>query len=237
MATKGFEFSESISELDRLIGVAKELENLDQQDYVDAFTLGIPEAEKMAGRFLKANFASSGVKSNTGDLLKAVANPTMTVSTKKDGVFVNVQPAPGNTNKMFTILSSVNYGRVNSKDFDVTTTRPSTMAEKAANFGRPTTSRRSVGAKGRANLKNAVQNLGNKQGVIKAGRGLSFSSASIEKTKAGSTKVSTSGGSATVTKAFDFYHLKPSQSRQVLGVLFRGAAEHLKKKVKDAFRR
>jgi hypothetical protein len=233
MATKRIEFGESISELDRLIGFAEEIGNLDQQDYIDAFKVGVPEAQKMAGQFLSANLASSGVKSNTGDLAKAVGNPAMSVVASKDGVYVHVQPDPKNTNRMFTILSSVNYGRVNSEAFDETTVR----RQRAIGGGFETVKVKNVGDKNRRNLKNKLQNLGSKQGIVKAGRGLSFGTGSLGKTRAGSTTVETSRGRATVTKAFDYYKISPSQSRQILGVLFRGAAEHLKSKIKKSLRR
>ena len=75
------------------------------------------------------------------------------------------------------------------------------------------------------------------KGVVKAAQGLSFRGAEVGRTKAGSAKVDTTLGTATVTKAFDYYNLKPSKKQRVVGAIFREARNVLREKIRKRLRR
>jgi len=178
---------------------------------MDALESAKPRATREARKYLVQNYRASGVETQSGELLRGIKKAVLSIDAgKSGGAFVKVSMPSGKDKKFYVAANSVNYGRVNSK---------SLKGDSRAD------------AKRRQRLKASVAK-GTKGSRLKsAGAGLSYDAETVGSTKAGSATVSTTLGSATVTKAFDFYKLKKSQGARVRDILLRGAQAFLEEKM------
>ena len=217
--------------LQAIIRMTERVGDIDQQDYIDALKSAVPEARREAQKQLKANYNASGVKTRTGRLLRAITNSLMEVFIDKKGSGRVKVSLPGGKDKDFYVAAnSVNYGRVNSKDFDIKTTKTVRSIEGPL----ITREQSRAGRKRRQKLKEKVQKGLGKGRLVNVARGLAVDASKTRTTKAGSAIVETTLGTATVTKAFDFYKLSPSQELKIVRVLYKGAREYLERMFQKA---
>jgi len=219
--------------LEAIISMAKSVEDINQDDYAEALDDAVPFVVGEARRMLVANYNSSGVKTRSGDLLKAIKRSFLEVFIDdRGGAFFKASMPPELPDSFYIRANAVNYGRVNSSDFNRVSLRDVRNIE---NSGRTVRAVRKVGAKRRRKLKDKIQR-GNLKGLVKPAKGLSFSATATSKTKAGSTVVKTSLGTATVTKAFLYYYLLGSQKARLRRALVRRARGILEEKLGNALK-
>jgi hypothetical protein len=227
MAIKRIITRDADNALDAIIDLAERVDGIDNRDYVAALEHAAPQATQEARNALVSNYRASGVETRTGKLLRAIKGSILEVVVNKaGGAYVKVSMPSGKDKNFYIAANSVNYGRVNSKDFDVKEERiQRSIAGPYEKVGI-----RKAGAKRRQKLKASIHN---KKGgrLVNAAQGLSYDAKAVGKTKAGSAKVDTTLGSATVTKAFDFFKLKQSQKLKISRILFKGARAYLEEKL------
>jgi len=197
--------------LSSIIELAERVDGIHERDYTKALESALPQATREARRYLVANYRESGVKTQSGELLRGIKRAVLSVDKGKGGSYVRVAMPSGKDKAFYVAANSVNYGRVNSKALGG--------------------SENKSGAKKRRKLKSSIQKGKRGGRLASAGADLSYDTKSIGKTKAGSAKVDTTLGSATVTKAFDFYKLKEAQRKKIQNTLLTGAQEYLEEKL------
>jgi len=227
MVTKRIITRDADNALDAIIDLADRVDGIDNRDYVKALEHAAPQATQEARNALVSNYRASGVKTRTGELLRALKRSILEVQvTKGGGAYVKVSMQSGKDKKFYISANSVNYGRVNSKDFDVKEDR----MQRSIGGRMEKVGIRKAGAKRRQKLKASLQKKGGSR-LVNAAQGLSYDAKAVGKTKAGSTTVETTLGSATVTKAFDFFRLSGSQKAKISRILFKGARAYLEEKL------
>jgi len=219
--------------LDDLIGMAEDIASLNEKDYEEAIEAGIPAGEKIGRKFLLNSLKRSGIKRRSGDLRTAVAKSNLLFFPGGKGGMLRFYLGSDQGKDLYTYANALNYGRVNSSEFNQVTLKDVQRIKYAGTTVKPY---RKVGAKRRKKLKNKVHG-GSSGNLVKAANGLSYKGGTLSKTKAGSVVVETTLGTATVTKAFDFYKIKGSKEKRVLGEIFQVAREHLRAKIKKKMKR
>ena len=208
--------------LDELIEGSKKISGIGRQQYINAIESGIPAAQREARRQLSRSFAMSGVKSQTGELLRAIKGSILRFKTGSNGGYLEISMPSGKSQKFYKRANSINYGRVNSQDFDVSEEK----LIRSIGGGTTTQQYRTVGKRARQSLKKTVQKGRPVKRGQKIGSLLQVESES-RKTTSGSTIVETNLGTATVTKAYNYYKLNRGQLANVRLKLYEGIEEYL----------
>ena len=208
--------------LDELIEGSKKISGIGRQQYINAIESGIPAAQREARRQLARSFAMSGVKSKTGELLRAIKGSILRFKTGTSGGYLEISMPSGKSQKFYKRANSINYGRVNSQDFDVSEEK----LIRSIGGGTTTQQYRTVGKRARQSLKKTVQKGRPVKRGQKIGSLLQVESES-RKTTSGSTIVETNLGTATVTKAYNYYKLNRGQLANVRLKLYEGIEEYL----------
>jgi len=213
--------------IDSILTLVDSVGEISPRDYMKALESAAPEATILARKFLAANYKRAGVKTRSGDLLNGIKASIIEFQSARGGkVSARASMPTGKDKKFYKAANSVNYGRLNSKEFDVSRER----TQRGIGGGLETVNVRKVGAKRREKLKRKVQG-GSKGRLVVAGQGLAYDASKATKTNAGSTVVNTTMGSATVTKAFNFFTFTPQQEAKLRRVLIWGATEYLNEKL------
>jgi hypothetical protein len=214
----------AVSDLDELIAMADRIGSVSGGDYMLALRSALPEARDVAVRELVKSYVASGVQTKSGATLSAVKNSDVRISDSKGRARIQIfMKSSGGGDQFYRYANSVNYGRVNSKDLD-------SAVESIYSKVTGARTRKRYGQNTKRNLKNKIENS-NGKGIISVGRGLTANKGTIQTTDAGSKKVQTNMGSATVTKAFNYFYLSPGQKASVRIAITDGAKKYLEEKL------
>jgi hypothetical protein len=213
--------------LDALIKMSDDLASIDVNDYQMALQAALPEAEKVARREMLRTYNNSAVKTRTGKLKSLIANALVTIGNFKGTSWITIGLQAGASKEDYIAANSVNYGRVNSKDFGRTTEK----VVRGISGQKVTKQYRTVGDKRRKKLKSNVQSGSTKSNIA---RGMTLTGAKVGRTKAGSAKVETSLGSATITKAFNCFTLKAGQKALIRNALIERTLQILRERFRRA---
>lgn len=211
------EIRDAIKGLDGIIQIAENARGIGPSDIRSAVEEGIPDAQKLARKYLAQNYRRSGLKVRTGELLGMIKRSVLSLTnagTKRISLVLSM-PA-GKTKKDYQKANALNYGAVR---------RPADSVLNA----RGATGRRIVGDKRLANLKSKVQNGKASESFTQIGADLGVRVSG--KTKAGSVEVDTTLGKATVTKAWKYFQITNAQLDEIRDLLFNGALEALTAKI------
>lgn len=209
--------NDGFNSLDNLLRMAEQAKNIGPRDLRQAVQVGMPKAERMAQKFLSVQYQKSGLSRRTGQLLNMLKRAKLQIidpATSRVSLFLSMPS--GMDKKDYVKASSLNYGAVRGG-------KDSALNERGA------TGRRLIGSKTLQKLKSRAQ-------VMKSGTFQKISSnlgvsGEVGKTKAGSTTLNTTAGSATVTKAHRFFFLTDKQISEIKGVIFGSAMEYLQAKI------
>ena len=191
--------------LNKLLELTASIDSIGEAEVNEALRVATKQAEPIAQRFAVSNFSASGVDSKSGKLRQEVAKSQLIFSERSGGgrstlVFMMTR---GLAKKEYIKANSVNYGAVRSK------------------------SKLKISAGRREKLKRAIQSGVNaSSGIQRVGRNLNINT-NVSKTAFGSTEVNTSLGSATVTKAFNFFGLKREQKSEITAMVLNNAIAYI----------
>jgi hypothetical protein len=213
MATR-VNFGNAEKALQSLSDMAAAIDSIGPADVRKALEFGTQEAEQLAQDFAVKNFNKSGVKSRTGELKRAVGNSRLQlIGGGRGASLLNFGLDPGKDKDFYIRANAVNYGAIRSPEGN----KGELKEIHAISGGMTTQLHRKIGKRRRTKLKAALQ------GEIKKGsraqkiaRGLTLDTESVKISKAGSVSAQTSLGAVTVTKAFDYFKLSSSQTRQIV---------------------
>jgi hypothetical protein len=224
MATK-VNFGSVDDALDSIVKFADAVDSIGQTEIRDALEFGAQEAEPLAQEFAVKNFSKSGVKSRSGELKRAVGNSRLQlIGGGRAASLLNFGLQPGKDKDFYVRANAVNYGAVRTPEGN-----QGTLKEVRAISGGTTIQLyRNIGEKRRQKLKKSLQG-GVRSGsrAHKIANGLTLDTQSVKVSKAGSVSGQTSLGAVTVTKAFDFFKLSRSQTRQIVNEVVNEAIFYL----------
>jgi hypothetical protein len=224
MATK-VNFGNVERSLQQLADFASAIDSIGPSDVRKALEIGAQEAEATAQGFAVKNFNASGVKSRTGELKRAVGNSRLQlIGGGRGASLLNFGLDPGKDKDFYVRANAVNYGAIRTPEGN-----QGTLKEvQAISGGKTVQLYRNIGKRRRLKLKKALQS-GIKTGsrAQKIAKGLTLDTESVKVSKAGSVSARTSLGSVTVTKAFDFFKLSKSQTRQIVNEVIAEAIFYL----------
>lgn len=213
----GNEIRAGVDGLERLMKLAENASNIGPRELRQAVQVGVPEAERMARKYLASRLQRSGVGRKTGQLMNMIKRSTLSIiDPASSRVSLTISMPGGMDKKDYIKANSLNYGAVRGG-------KGSLLSQKGA------TGRHLIGETQRRKLKAAAGTT--KSGDFYRSVSRDISARSVQKTDNGSTVLDTTVGKATVTKAFKFFWLSDKQIDTIKNVVFGSAMEYLQAKI------
>ena len=215
----------AMDSLDGIIALANNSQNVGARDIRNAMQIGVPKAEKMAQGFLVKSYRRSGLKVRTGQLIGMLRRSTLSIidATTSRVALVIAMPA-GMKPKDYAKAGSVNYGSVRHSKTSLLNAQNSK-------------GNKLIGERQRRNLKGVAGSIKSSDHFTQASRDIGVRG--VGTTANGSKILDTTVGQATVTKAWNYFHLTDQQIDKIKEVIFQDAWAHLMTKItgKKAIRR
>ena len=195
--------------LDQIVAIAENAQNIGPSDVRRAMDTGVKEAERVARKHLVTNYKRSGLKRRTGELLGMIKRSVLSIVSGGNSRAGILLAFPGGlTKEQYQKANSLQYGAVRAS-------KGSILSQRGAN------GRFLIGEKQRAKLKGAAQSMKPGDAFVQASRDISLRG--VGKTENGSTMVDTPAGTATVTKAWNYFYLDNRQLTEVKDIIFQRA--------------